>query len=473
MLKTFKNSLILKQNMESLIGLEVHISLNTKTKLFCSCSLTGSEEPNSRCCEVCTGFPGSKPVLNKKAMEYALKLCLGLNCKISPELIFSRKVYFYPDMSKNYQITQYEIPIGSDGLLELNNKKVRIRRIQIEEDPAALIHQSNTVLVDYNRSGTPLCEIVTEPDMTSPEEAREFLKKLLTILEYLEIFDIKTCIVKADANVNIKPYERVEIKNINGFKEIERAITYEIERQKILIKDGQPIKHRETRGWDSDKGITNFQRSKEEEADYGYIIDPDLVPIDITKEFIEKTKKERPELPQQKSLRYQKEFKIKKEDAEVIANDYELTKLLESAISKKINPLFAAEWIRREVTRVINYDKKELNETFITKNLLDVLELIQNNKISRQTGQRLMELLVEKDITIKEYVKKQNLEIVSNTQELEDICKKVIKENQQAVKEFKEGNEKSFMFLVGQVMRNSKGKADPKIVNEVLKKLTK
>ena len=206
--------------MESIIGLEVHVSLDTKTKLFCSCPLTGSEEPNSRCCEICTGFPGSKPAVNKKAIGYALKLCLALNCSISPEVIFSRKTYFYPDMGKNFQITQYEMPIGSDGFLELKNKKVRIRRIQIEEDPAALVHQGNTVLVDYNRSGTPLCEIVTEPDMQNPEEAREFLKKLLTILNYIKIFDIKTGIIKADANVNIKGCERVEIKNINGFKDI-------------------------------------------------------------------------------------------------------------------------------------------------------------------------------------------------------------------------------------------------------------
>ena len=459
--------------MDSIIGLEVHVSLNTKTKLFCGCSLTGSEDPNSRVCDVCTGFPGSKPVVNKKAIEYALKLCLALNCKISPEVIFSRKIYFYPDMSKNYQITQYEIPIGADGFLEISNKKVKIKRIQIEEDPAALVHQTNTVLVDYNRSGTPLCEIVTDPDMQSPEEAREFLKKLLTILNYLKIFDIKNCIVKADANVNVKGCERVEIKNINGFKDIEKAMTYELERQRKLMKDGLCVEKKETRGWDSDKGITIFQRSKESEEDYGYIIDPDLVPIDITKELIEKTKKELPELPQQKALRYQKEYKIKKDDAEVLANDYELTQLLETAVLKKIDVLFAAEWIRREVTRVLNYNKKELNETFITKNLIDVLEFIQSNKITRQIGQRLMELLVEKDINIKEHIKKQNLEVVSDTKELEEICKKILKENTQAVKEYLEGNEKSFMFLIGQVMKNTKGKADPKLVNELLKKLIK
>jgi len=457
--------------MEIVIGLEIHVSLNTNTKLFCSCPLEGSETPNTRTCDICVGLPGSKPVLNKKAVEYALKLCLALSCKISPELIFSRKIYFYPDMSKNYQITQYELPIGEDGLLKIKNKKIKIKRIQIEEDPAALIHQGSTVLVDYNRSGTPLCEIVTEPDMTSPEEARDFLKRLLAILNYLKIFDIKKCIVKADANVSIKPYERVEIKNINGFKDIEKAITYEIERQKKLIQENNPLKHRETRGWDSDKGITNFQRSKEEEADYGYIIDTDLVPIEISKELIEKTRKSLPELPQEKALRYVKEFKLKNDDAEVLANDYELALLYEGAVSSKVNPSFAAEWIRREVSRVLNYNNKEMEETFIQKHLLEVMNLISNNKITRQTGQRLMELLVKEDIDINKYMKENSLEAVSDTRELEELCKKIIKENQKAVQEYKKGNEKSFNFLIGQVMRLTKGKADPQTLNKLLKRL--
>ncbi|MBS3167735.1 Asp-tRNA(Asn)/Glu-tRNA(Gln) amidotransferase subunit GatB [Candidatus Woesearchaeota archaeon] len=459
--------------MQPMIGLEIHISLNTKTKLFCSCPNNNAGLPNTECCDICTGFPGSKPVLNKKAVEYALKLCLALNCKIAPEIIFSRKTYFYPDMGKNYQITQYELPLGSNGILELADKKIRIRRIHLEEDPAALIHQGSTVLIDYNRSGTPLCEIVTEPDLSSPEEAREFLKRLLTIIQYLKIFDLKNGIVKADANVSIKPHERIEVKNINGFKEIERAISYEIERQKQLVNEGKPITHRETRGWKSDKGITIFQRSKESEEDYGYIIDPDLVSIELTKEDIEKTKKSLPELPKEKAVKYHSKYKIPKIDAEVLANDYELTELLEEAISKKVDPLFAAEWIRREVSRVLNYSKKELHETFIAKNLIEVLDTISKNKITRRTGQKLMELLTEKDVNIKEYIKSQGLESVSNTQEIEEICKKVLKKNEKAVKEYLEGNEKSFMFLIGQCMRASKGKADPKTLNEILKKLIK
>ena len=457
--------------METIIGLEIHVSLNTNTKLFCSCAVNGTETPNSRTCDICVGLPGSKPILNKKVLDYALKLCLALNCKIASELIFSRKIYFYPDMGKNYQITQYELPLGNKGELKISNKTVGITRIHIEEDPAALVHQGNIVLIDYNRSGTPLCEIVTEPDMRSPEEAREFMKLLLTILNYLEIFDSNTGIIKADANISIKGHERVEIKNINGFKEIERALTYEIERQKKLVEEGTPIKNRETRGWDSDAGITIFQRSKESEEDYGYIIDTDLVPIDVTKELIEKIKKELPELPQEKSQRYVKKYKLKKDDSEVIANDYGLANLFDTAITKKIEPLFAAEWIRREVSRVLNYNKKELSETFITKNLIDLFILIKENKITRQIAQKIMEQLVEKDLEVNKYVKENKLESVSNTKELEEICKKVIKENEKVVNDYRNGNEKSLMFLVGQVMRVSKGKADPKIVNEIMKKL--
>ncbi len=247
--------------MEPIIGLEVHVSLDTNTKLFCGCKINEEATPNSQTCDICVGLPGSKPVLNEKSLQYALKLCLALNCEIAPELIFSRKIYFYPDMGKNYQITQYELPLGNKGELKINNKTIGITRIHIEEDPAALLHQGNTVLIDYNRSGIPLCEIVTEPDMRSPEEAREFLKSLLTIIRYLGIYNPNKCIVKADANISLKGYERIEIKNINGFKEIERALTYEIERQKKLLQEGNPIKQRETRGWDADRGITVFQRS--------------------------------------------------------------------------------------------------------------------------------------------------------------------------------------------------------------------
>ncbi len=456
---------------EIIIGLEIHVSLNTQTKLFCSCALPKeADAPNTKTCDICVGFPGSKPVVNKKAIEYALRLALALECSIAPEIIFSRKVYFYPDMGKNYQITQYEIPLGSKGKLNIGDKEIKITRIHLEEDPAALLHQGSTVLVDYNRSGKPLCEIVTEPDFSSPDEAREFLKRLITLIHYLGIFDPNEGVIKADANISIKGYERAEIKNITGFKEIERALNYEIERQKVLIREHQGLKHRETRGWDSEKGITLFQRKKEEEADYGYILDPDLVPIELTKELLETTRKNLPELPQQKSLRYQKELKLKVEDSEVLANDFKLSAIFEKA-SKKIEPALAAEWIRREVSRVLNYAKKELDNTFIEKHILEVLELIHTKKITRQTGQRIMELLIEQDLDLQKYVKENNLEVVADTAVLEEICKKVIHANSKAVEAYKAGEEKSFNFLIGQIMRETKGKADPSLVHQTLKKL--
>lgn len=452
-----------------IIGLEIHVELNTDSKLFCSCS-TAEAQPNTHCCDICTGFPGSKPVLNKKVLEYALKLALALNCKIAPKLIFSRKTYFYPDMGKNYQITQYELPLGSKGSLQLSNKEINLTRIHIEEDPAALVHEATSCLVDYNRSGKPLCEIVTEPELSSPEEAREFIKKLITILNYLKIFNIKTGTIKADANISIRGFERTEIKNITGAKEIESALKYEIERQKALVEEGTPITTRETRGWDANKQITLFQRSKEEETDYGYIIDTDLVPIEIAQQQITDTRNELPELPDVKIYRYTNELKIKKEDAEVISADPELAYIFEHSI-KKISPEKAAEWIRREVARVLNYSKKELDETFIKPHLTDLLELIGENKITRQTAQRLMELLTIQDINIKKYVQENNLGTVSDTEELEHICKEVLKHNESVVNDYKSGNEKSFNFLLGQVIRALKGKADPQIATEILKKL--
>src|SRR3989338_10960780 len=285
------------------IGLEIHVETDTNTKLFCGCPTKGNEEPNTRVCEVCLGHPGSKPVLNKKAVEYALKLCLALNCKISKELIFSRKSYFYPDMDKNYQISQYEIPLGSKGSLRLRSgKEIDITRVHMEEDPAALIHpkgmqESAYVLVDYNRSGNPLLEIVTEPELSSAGEARDFMKQLIIILSYLGIFNINENTIKADANISIKEsgFVKQEVKNITGFKEIERALQYEILRQKEEISAGKKLEQ-ETRAWDSEKGITFLLRKKETEEDYGYILDADLVKTEITKEMLEDRKKHTSEL---------------------------------------------------------------------------------------------------------------------------------------------------------------------------------
>ncbi len=468
----------MKFKSDVVIGLEVHVELATDSKLFCGCATYGSDKPNSRTCEVCLGHPGSKPVLNKKAVDYALRLGLALNCRISPELIFSRKSYFYPDMSKNYQITQYEIPLGKNGKLKLNSgKTIGITRVHIEEDPASLVHpsgmqKSSYVLVDYNRSGDPLVEIVSEPDLSSPEEARDFMKQLILILNYLEIFDVNRCLIKADVNISIKEtnYTRVEIKNVTGFKEIERALKYEIERQKKNIKDVV----QETRAWDSDKGITFSLRKKEVEVEYGYIIDPDLVRIDLSKSWINSIKKEMPELAEEKLRKYEKEHGSIQSMA-VIAKDKRLSEFFERVISdKKVNPKFASHWVELELKRVLNYNKKKLSYTKIKpKHLIDIIKLIQDKRITEQTGRRLIEKLVEKDFDVEDYVKKQGLEIISDKERLKDICRDAIKENPSAVEQYKKGEEKAIHFIIGCVMRKTKGKAKPDLVNKLVKELNK
>jgi len=466
---------------EIIIGLECHVELNTNTKLFCGCptkSTSGKDIPNSRCCETCLGMPGSKPILNKKAVEYAIKLCMALNCKVNKELIFSRKSYFYPDMAKNYQITQYEIPLGEEGNLKLKSgKEIGITRVHMEEDPASLVHPSGMresayVLVDYNRSGNPLLEIVTKPELSSAGEARDFMKQLITVLGYLNIFDINVNIIKADANVSIKEsgFVKHEVKNITGFKEIERALRYEIERQKSEFKEGK-ILQQETRSWDSEQGISFLLRKKETEEDYGYIMDSDLVTTEITKEMLDRTKKDMPELAHDKIKKFSK--KISEEDATIIAADKDIAEMYEK-VAKKVDAVLAAKWIRRELARVLNYNKKKLNETKIDEtHLIDLLNLVENEKITDNVAKKLLEKLIENPFDVKEHVKKENLGAVSDIKEIEKYCKEAIDENPKAVEDYKNGEEKSLNYLIGQVMKKTKGKATPKDVNGIILKLLK
>jgi len=456
------------------IGLEIHVELDTNTKLFCSCPTKGSEEPNTRTCPVCLGHPGSKPVANKKAVEFALQLAVAVNCKISPQLIFSRKSYFYPDLSKNYQITQYEEPLGQEGKLSIESgKEVGITRVHIEEDPASLVHQGNHVLIDYNRSGNPLVEIVTQPEFNSAEEARDFMKKLLSILTYLGIFDENNGIIKADANVSLKEgdYVRHEIKNITGFKEIERALHYEIQRQQMEIQDGKKLQQ-ETRGWDSDRGLTYPLRTKEVEEEYGYIVDPDLVAIDITEEMKNQAKESLPELAADKIKKFVDQG-IDEGDAKVLAQDRLMAELFER-VAKKVDKTLAARWIRRELGRVLNFNKKTLaNANLDEEQFITLLQILQEEKITNRIGQKLMDKLIESPFDVEDHIKKEGLEIVSDTGELEKICKEIIQKNQKAVQDYIKGEKKSFQFLIGQVMAQTNGKANPKEVNLLMKKLIK
>ena len=460
------------------IGLEVHTQLDTKTKLFCSCPTQGDENPNSRVCPICLGHPGSKPVVNKKASEYAVKLALALECTLAPQLVFSRKSYFYPDLAKNYQITQYELPLGEEGRLALDSgKAVGITRVHLEEDPAALVHpgsigSSAFVLVDYNRSGNPLVEIVSKPDLASPGEARDFMRQVITILQYLEIFNESRCIIKADANVSIKEsgYVRIEVKNITGFKEIERSLIYEVARQKQELKAGHEFKQ-ETRAWDSEKGITLPLRTKETEEDYGYIIDPDLTVVNITEEWVKRVKDAMPELAREREQRYIAQHSLSPFDARVLAQEKKLSDLFEK-VAKEIDPVLAAKWLRRELTRVMNYSKKsfddlELDET----HLIDLIGMVEKKEITESNAQKIMELLIEKPFNVRQYVKNQNLKVISDLDSLEKLCLEAISEAPQAVEDYKAGNEKSLNFVVGIVMKKTKGQADPKVVQEALKKL--
>lgn len=453
----------------TVIGMEVHVQLNTKTKLFCGCSIS-AEKPNSSTCPICLGHPGAKPCTNKEALIKAVRLAVSLNATVGMNTRFSRKTYFYPDMSKNYQITQYEEPLALNGSVVLDSgKKIRIKRIHLEEDPAALIHNAGGVLVDYNRSGIPLVEIVTEPDITSPEEAREFMKSLLTIVNYLDIFNENDGIIKADANISVQKhnYERVEVKNITGFKEIEKALSYEVARQQK-----EDVVMQETRGWNSEKGITHSQRIKETEEDYGYIYEPDLPPLTITSDEFAQLKKTLPELPREKMQRYIHSLKIDEGDAKIITEHSRKFAELFERIAKIIYPLFAGHWFRREVLRVMN-DKGKTSADINEKQLIILLKLLQDKKITQRIGQQLIEQIADKDFDVERTIKEEKLIIINDEKALMEHCKTAIVENKKAAEDYLKGEEKAFNFLVGCVMKKTKGQARPEEIRELLKTIIK
>jgi len=449
-----------------MIGLEVHVQLNTKSKLFCTCATQGSPEPNTRTCPICLGHPGSRPMVNKLAIDYALRIALALGCSIAQTMQFSRKTYFYPDLAKNYQITQYEQPLGAGGQVVLESGKViRIRRVHVEEDPAALVHADGYCLVDYNRSGLPLVEVVTEPDMVTPADAREFLKRLLAVLKYVGVFDVDHCVVKADANVSVKErnFLRVEVKNITGFKEIERAVDYEIRRQ----REQEVIA--ETRGWDAIKGLTRSLRMKESEDDYGYIIDPDIPPIDLTAQWINMIKTSMPELGHVKVERYVKDFGIDRVDAQIIAMELDLASLFEKVI-KRVPPVLAARWIRKDVRSALN--KLEIEASCVEPELLtELLELVGARSITDRIAQELLALVIEKGVSPAKYVKENNLGIVADNSIIISACTSAINENQKAVADFKAGRTEALDFLFGKVMNATKGKVFPGLIKKELARL--
>ncbi|MBI4159141.1 Asp-tRNA(Asn)/Glu-tRNA(Gln) amidotransferase subunit GatB [Candidatus Woesearchaeota archaeon] len=447
------------------IGIECHLQLNTRSKIFCGCSTKQVDDPNSNVCEVCCGFPGSKPVLNKEAFEKALKIATALNCKINKKTFFSRKSYFYPDLPKNFQITQYDFPIGINGSFS----GVKIKRIHLEEDPGALIHKTSYCLVDYNRSGIPLVEIVTEPDFKDPKEVREFLKKLITDLSYLDVYDKKSeFALKADLNVSTTG-AKVEIKNVTGLKDIEDALSYEIERQQ---KDAP--KSNETRGWNSDKGITFLQRVKESEDDYGYITETDLPVIEISDNLVNKIKKDVPELSEEKTSRFTLQYQLRESDAKVLSSNKKLAHLFEE-VAKKVDPDIAAKWIIRDLSNQLNYHKKTLDEANVKPgDMIDLLKLFEDKKITDNTAKEVMiKIITEKNFSPLKYIETNNLIMKSDTSQIEEWCKKAIEESSDAVESYKNGNEKSLNFLVGKIMELSNKTANPDVARKILVKFIK
>lgn len=456
------------------IGLETHVQLNTRTKLFCGCPLKGLDEaePNTRVCETCLGLPGSKPRTNSAAVDAGIKIALALSCKMPKEIFFSRKSYFYPDMSKNFQITQYEVPIAKEGLVEVGGKQIRIRRLNLEEDPAKLVHVGGSitdakyVLVDYNRSGTPLCEIVTEPDFDTPREARLFLQHLSMMLEYLKVFASGEYSLKTDANISIQTDsvkgERVEVKNITGFREIEKALNFEIVRQRNVAKRGQKIEQ-ETRAWDAVAKVTRSLRTKEGEDDYGYIPENDLTRIELKAEKIKTIEKTLPEMPQQKRKRYQK-LGLSKELAYSIAQDLEVAQLFEN-LAGKFEPKFVGTWMLI-LQKTLNYNDLLLKEAKLSEGVFSkLLKSVESGKLSERAGELVLREIIISPKKLDEMIKKYEK---AGSNEIEKAVETVINKNEKAVSDYKGGDKKAIEFLVGQVMRETKGKADAKEIRKMV-----
>lgn len=470
---------------EAVIGLEVHAQLLTDSKIFCGCSTKFGNEPNGNTCPVCLGHPGVLPVLNKKVVEFTALMGLATKCRINEHSIFARKNYFYPDLPKGYQISQYEEPICENGFIEVNpknssSKKIGITRIHMEEDAGKSIHdQSSATLVDVNRCGVPLMEIVSEPDIRTAEEAYLYLSKIKQIVQYLNICDgnMEEGSLRCDANISVRLKgekefgTKTEIKNMNSFRNVERAIEYEIKRQIELIEDGERIVQ-QTLLWDADANEAYPMRSKEEAHDYRYFPDPDLLPVIVNIEWKNEIAKSLPELPDAKQKRFISDYSLSVYDSEILTQAKALAEYYENVISITDDYKTACNWVTTEVLAVVNEKKIDISDFTVTPlNLGRLINLIKDGTISGKIAKDIFPIMIENNSEPEQIVKEKNLVQISDTTELESIIKKIIEANKEQVEEYKSGKEKVFGFFVGQVMKESKGKANPKIVNEILRKM--
>lgn len=472
---------------ETVIGLEVHVELATKTKIFCSCSTQFGGAPNTHTCPVCTGMPGSLPVLNKQVVEYAMAIGLATNCEITRVCKFDRKNYFYPDNPQNYQISQLYQPIARNGYVEIEvgdtKKKVRIHEMHMEEDAGKLVHDEwdDTSIVDFNRSGVPLVEIVSEPDMRSAEEVLAYLEKLRQTIQYLGASDCKLQegSMRADVNLSVREVgtekfgTRTEMKNLNSFKAIARAIEGERQRQIELLEEGKAVVQ-ETRRWDDNKESSYAMRSKEDAQDYRYFPEPDLVPIVIDDAWIERVKARQPELRDEKLKRYEKEFDIPRYDAEILTESKHMADIFEATCAICGKPKKVSNWLMVETLRLLKEHGMEPEDiSFSPENLAKLVELTEAGTINSSVAKEVFEKVFDEDIDPEAYVEEHGLKTVNDEGALREVLEKVIADNPQAVADYKGGKEKALGALVGQTMKAMKGKANPGQVNAKLREMLK
>jgi aspartyl-tRNA(Asn)/glutamyl-tRNA(Gln) amidotransferase subunit B len=469
---------------EAVIGLEVHAQMLTDTKIFCGCSTKFGSEPNTQTCQICIGMPGVLPVLNRKALEFAIRTGLAMHCTISSYSRFARKNYFYPDLPKGYQISQYESPICEQGYLEIlvggEIRKIGITRVHMEEDAGKNIHEGvgSYSFVDVNRAGVPLMEIVSEPDIRTPGEAAEYMKKLRTILRYLGVCDgnMEQGSLRCDANVSVRPVgrkefgTRAEVKNINSFRFVEKALEYEIRRQIKIVEEGGKV-IQETRLWDAHRGITESMRSKEEAHDYRYFPEPDLVPIVADRSWVEEIREALPELPDAKRQRFVKEYGLPEYDAELLTTEKPLAEWFEAAVKTGAQPKAVSNWVRGDLMRLLNEENKSIEECPLKPaQLAGMLALMDNNTISGKIAKTVFEEIYRTGRDAEVIVKDKGLVQITDESAIEKAVAEAIEKNPKEAGRFRGGEEKLLGFFVGQVMKAMKGKANPQVVNELLKK---
>jgi aspartyl-tRNA(Asn)/glutamyl-tRNA(Gln) amidotransferase subunit B len=468
---------------EAVIGLEVHAQLLTRSKVFCGCSADFGGEPNTRVCPICLGFPGVLPVLNRKALEFTIRTALALNCKIARFSKFDRKNYFYPDLPKNYQISQYDMPISYDGYLDIEvdgeTRRIGIIRVHLEEETGKNIHLADEEksLVDFNRTGVPLIEIVSKPDIRSPEEAKEYLMRLRDILMYIDVCNgnMEEGSFRCDANVSVRPVgspelgTKTEVKNMNSFKNVQRALEYEIRRQVELIKAGKKVVQ-ETRLWDVEAGVTRPMRTKEYAHDYRYFPEPDLVLMEIDPEWVEEIRRSLPELPAQRLERFIRDYNIPEYDARILTSRKALADYFERCVQCFPKPKVVSNWIMVDILGALSARGMEIEEFPIPpERLADLLKLVEDGTINQRTAKDVFSEMLDTGKGPEEIVRSKGLTQISDEGTIAEIVEKVLAENMDAVESYRKGKEKAFGFLVGQVMRETRGKANPQIVNRILK----